>query len=412
MKLSSRLKRIIIIILSLLSCIDFFGMGVYIMSGLGAICVLLFPNVFIRCVSTRCFWRFFLLCFFSTILYCFQSWSFNRTFIASILLMPLSMYVVGYCLIESQFNTRTFLISTMQIFAIFTSAYGFITALNKGDLSAYSNYSDAYINNLMRTSYNIWNHNVIAGTVLSPMFVLSISVSVYSLLCLRGVKRITLAIFTMLGIAGSLLLGSRANFVILLFCIVVALICILSNLNRKQKILKRAILLLFLIIICLVLNIGGILDKILNSTLFYRLNVIDSSNNSSLFSADGRWDIIWNYLVQLLNHPLGGISIDTGHSAHNTILQFGAFGGFVGLFLALWFYIPFWWHIIRTSWCDRNEVKLLFLPFVISVILLFMVESISISNSTIYSLFIMILVMIRQHYIREKYNVENKKDVC
>lgn len=411
MRLSVRPKQIAIIMISLLSCIDFLGMGVYIMSSLGVICALLYPGLLSQCVSTRCFLKFFLLCFFSTLLYCFQTGSFNRTFIASILIMPLSMYITAYCLIGSQSDTRAFLISIIHIFGVFTAAYGFITAMNKGDLSVYSNYSDAYINNLMRTSYNIWNHKVIAGTVLSPMFILIIAVSAYSLLCLRGVKRIIMTVFAILGIAGSLLLGSRANIVILLFCIVVVLICILFNLNKNQKLLKRVILLLLIIIACLALNVGGIQDKILNSTLFYRLTVMDLDNSSSLFTADGRWDIIRNYLLQLINHPLGGLNIETGHSAHNTILQFGAFGGFVGLFLALWFYIPFLWLIICDSWRDRNDVKLLFLPFVISVILLFMVESISISNSMIYSLFVMILVMIRQHYIRERYNVEIKENM-
>lgn len=410
MRINFVLKQVIIITLSLMACIDFLGVGVYIMSCVALFCMLLYTRLFYKCICTRYFLRFFLLCFISTFLYCFQTGSFNRTFIASILIMPLSMYIAGYCLIESHTDSKSFLVDMILIFAIVTTIYGFVTAMNKGDLSAYSAYSDEYINNLMRTSYNIWNHKAIAGTVLSPLFILIIAISAYTLLCLRGIRRIITTIFIALGIGGSLLLGSRANIVILLCCFLVVLLCIFLNLNRKQRMLKRIIILFFVVVLCVVLNIGGIQDRILNSTLFYRLSIMDSGNGSSLFSADGRWDIIRNYLNELINHPLGGISIESGHSAHNTILQYGAFGGFPGVFLALWFYIPFLVSIFRHSWRDRSECKLLFMPIVTSIVLLFMVESISISNSIAYSLFVMVLVMIRQHYIRGKYNDEYKTE--
>lgn len=403
-------KHIIILLLSALACVDFMGLGVYIMSLIMIICLLLYSKFFYKCICNRCFFRFFLMCFLSTLLYCVQTNSFNRTFVASVLIMPVSMYIAGYCLIESFGDTKKYLIKTVLILSSVTAGYGFVTAMNKGDLSAYSAYSDAYINNLMRTSYSIWNHNPIAGTVLSPLFVLIIAVAAYSLIYLRGISRVLLAVFILLGIEGSLILGSRANIVILLFCLFTVLICFFSTLNGKQILLKRLLLLSMLVVVAFVLNIGEIQDKVFNSTLFYRLSMMDTSNSSSLFAADGRLDIVNNYLSQLSSHPFGGISIDTGHSAHNTILQYGAFGGILGLILALWFYVPFLVSLIKYSWSDCSESKILFMPIVTSIILLFMVESISISNSIVYSLFVMILVMIRQYYIKERFKYEYKTD--
>lgn len=395
------LKQNIILLLTLLACIDFMGMGIYIMSSIIVVCLFLYTNLFYRCICSRLFLKFFTLCFISIVLYCIQTSSLNRNYIASILVIPIGMYIAGYCLIESYSATRMNLISTILIFAVITAGYGFVTAMNKGDLSAYSAYSDEYINNLMRTSYNIWNHRPIAGTVLSPFFVLIIAVVPYSIVYLKRIKRILLVIFAVLGITGSLILGSRANIVVFLFSFLVVLMCALFKLNEKQKLLKELLLALGFIVIMISSNIGGIQDKILDSTLFYRLSVMDTTNSYSLFDADGRFDILGSYLGQLFNHPFGGISIDTGHSAHNTILQYGAFGGFICLFFALWFFIPLFASLIKFIWRDRSDTKIMFMPIVISILMLFMVESISISNSIIYSLFIMVLVMVRQFYIKE-----------
>lgn len=385
----------ILLLLLMLSAVNFLGYGNYIMTfTLLATVALAFEYIYqILCEKT------FLLLFLANIFYVvFLSFGINRidrTVVVTALLMPLSAYLTGAAYIRLSDNKTVAVIRGICYVAMSSVVFGYFTSLRKGDIK--TTYTDLYQINQLRTSFSIWDGTILGATTLAMFLLPAIMCVFYAAFCLKGTRRIIMIVGGVLGITASFGIASRLN---ILLAIISVIISFLLSMKRDGGLTKNRVLSVvggttLIAVAAFLTNIFGFRDTILSSVLMQRLSYYEGS----ALTATGRLETYSYTLNQIIRNPLGGIVEESGTSSHNLFLQFAVSGGWIACFFIVLFFIMIYKNIIlNIKNHPEDRLKYLVIPIVTGFLGIIMVESPVMSNPLMYSVFISYLAMFNEYY--------------
>lgn len=392
-------NREILLLLLMLSSVNFLGYGNYIMAyGLIITIIVSINNVY----SIICR-RSFLLLFLANLTYSlFLSIGQNAidtTVFITALIMPASAFITGAAYMrcaENQENRKQILFKAIILSAISAGLFAFFTSRKKGSIT--TTYSALYQLNQQRNSLSIWNGVSIGATALAMYLLPCILLLFFSFFCLKGFKRVTTFICGLLCIVASFNIASRLNIFSAVLIVVISYFMAMkrnSGMNR-MRILAISGFLALCIVIVFMGNLFGFRDMFFESVLMQRL----SYYKGNVFSSVGRLEIYVDTMSQIIRNPLGGIIDRSGVSSHNIFLQYAIGGGWLSLVLVVMFFVKIYKNIIMgIKRYPSKDVYFFVVPLLIGFLGIVMVEAPLLSNPLMYSVFISYIAMIEEYYL-------------
>ena len=401
MKINSKSfsNRDILLLLLMLSSMNFLGFGNYIMTYGLIITIIISINYVYSIICRKTFLLLFLANLTYTVSLSIGQNKIDTTVLVTVLIMPASAYLAGTAYMrsaEKQENKKQILFKAIILSSISAGLFAFFTSRQKGSIT--TTYSALYQLNQQRNSLSIWNGAPIGATALAMYMLPCILLLFFSFFCLKGFKRVTTVICGVLCIVASFSIASRLNIFSAVIIVVISYVMAMkrnSGMNR-MRILAISGVLIFCIVIAFVGNLFGFRDMFFESVLIQRLSYYEGN----VFSATGRLETYSETWSQIIRNPFGGIIDQSGVSSHNIFLQYAIGGGWLSVVLAVMFFVKIYKNIIMgIKRYAGNDVNYFVVPLLIGFVGMVMVEAPFLSNPLMYSVFIAYIAMIEEYYL-------------
>lgn len=231
-----------------------------------------------------------------------------------------------------------------------------------------------------RNTIDFWSREAYSATGQATLACMAIGVAV---MCICTGYKLAVKVFAVIVLLVvmyyNLVLAGRMIFMLISVCIIVAILFRLylekKSLNR-MKIIAGVGIGAICVIMCYRINLLSVQEVIQNSNFFDRF----FGEYATEIAQDGRAGVKWQYILRMLDHPIGGLHIrsEVGGYAHDVLLDTYDEGGFLafGAVLCMLFDFVIKCFNLCTSDAVADNVKMLVVCQATCILLVFMIEPI------------------------------------
>lgn len=310
--------------------------------------------------------KFFILVLFSAVYLTILLITANR-FNVQIAILPVA-YLLGYNLNIDKREPRTLVRSVLVCLSLGMCLHIFLNFC--AEIIKYGGIKYGAVH------YDIWSGNVSSST--GQMINFTFAAAILTYIIVKNKKHLFALLLIIPSLLFGVIVGSRTSIVISVISVLTGLIVLCFNVNTKKAKVSIAMIiaLILFVVFALQFNIFGISDIIGKSYLMNRLNL--AKNNNMLDTE--RWQIKLEYIKKMFEHPWGGGSIRrlvNNNYAHDLLLDIYSEGGIMSFLLMVIYLIM----LVKSMICFIKEsksldIKVLFIPFLIVVLIQMMLEPI------------------------------------
>lgn len=312
--------------------------------------------------------KFFVLILFSVVYLTVLLLTANR-FNVQIAILPVA-YLLGYNLNIDKKEPRTLACSVLVCLSLGMCLHIFLNFC--AEIIKYGGIKYGVVH------YDIWSGMVSSST--GQMINYTFAAAILTYVIVKSRKHLFALLLIIPSLLFGVILGSRTSIVISVISVLTGLIVLCFNVNTKKAKVSIAMIiaLMIFIVFALQFNIFGISDIIGKSYLMTRLDLAKNNNAGALDTE--RWQIKMEYIKKMFEHPWGGGSIRrlvNNNYAHDLLLDIYSEGGIMSFLLMAIYLIM----LVKSMICfikksNSLDIKVLFIPFLIVVLMQMMLEPI------------------------------------
>lgn len=312
--------------------------------------------------------KFFVLILFSVVYLTVLLLTANR-FNVQIAILPVA-YLLGYNLNIDKKEPRTLACSVLVCLSLGMCLHTFLNFC--AEIIKYGGIKYGVVH------YDIWSGMVSSST--GQMINYTFAAAILTYVIVKSRKHLFALLLIIPSLLFGVILGSRTSIVISVISVLTGLIVLCFNVNTKKAKVSIAMIiaLMIFIVFALQFNIFGISDIIGKSYLMTRLDLAKNNNAGALDTE--RWQIKMEYIKKMFEHPWGGGSIRrlvNNNYAHDLLLDIYSEGGIMSFLLMAIYLIM----LVKSMICfikksNSLDIKVLFIPFLIVVLMQMMLEPI------------------------------------
>lgn len=287
------------------------------------------------------------------------------------------LYIMGYnmMIVKSKNN-----IDYNNIKIIEKKAYCLLLVIACGTFTHYMlNFFINFNLEIGRNTTDVWIGGIMAATGQAALACLMLAMSVSMVIAPKKKFYRIIGVTSILCIlAYDLVIASRTIFVMFIILLIIGLIYITRTTKNTYKKVKQFIELfvcILIIFVCIKLNIGGVQEIIMNSTLYNRLDFF----TNDFINEPSRTQAKIQFILNAYKYPFGGFNLLNQYGyAHDLLLDgYDEYGlmGFILLVMILFISIRRVYYLIRYTEYN-NEFKLTILCVYTVLLLEFYVEPI------------------------------------
>lgn len=312
--------------------------------------------------------KFFVLVLFSVVYLIVLLLTANR-FNVQIAILPVA-YLLGYNLNIDKKEPRTLACSVLVCLSLGMCLHIFLNFC--AEIIKYGGIKYGVVH------YDIWSGNISSST--GQMINYTFAATILTYIIVKNKKHLLALLLIIPSLLFGVIVGSRTSIVISIISVLTGLIVLCFNVNTKKARVSIAMIiaLMLFVVFALQFNIFGISDIIGKSYLMTRLDLAKNNNIGALDTE--RWQIKLEYIKKMLEHPWGGGSIRrlvNNNYAHDLLLDVYSEGGIMSFLLMAIYLIM----LVKSMICfikksKSLDIKVLFIPFLIVVLMQMMLEPI------------------------------------